>query len=362
MRLFVQWNMAQTDPRRAEILKNFALIIQKSDPKHVHYYKTKSGAEDRIQAGAIRERPNDYEFFFEPVLNLGRLYVSLDSVGQRDLVTMAAHQMRRDAGFLWKYTPQIFAFLAKYFSFHRAFATAVEYLQMDELGWYTMLAVSDCLAHDHCLIDDSDLEPMLLSLLNKLESLEHEGYERERTTPSHQGLGRGPAFVGYWRTKNTAQAIAQQLQEIRHMRLIRGLSDSPVLQQPISGSVFTTGDAVLNGLLESARSKFLSNDTNLKREALEKIWDAWERLKTIEPARDKKESTRILLDRVSTEASFRNTLETEASELTSIGNNYMIRHTELNKTPITSTVQTEYLFHRMFGFIRLILGATARGG
>jgi hypothetical protein len=66
----------------------------------------------------------------------------------------------------------------------------------------------------------------------------------------------------------------------------------------------------------------------VRRESLEKLWDAWERLKTLEPGKDKKASTTALLDKVSSEPMFRAYLEHEATRLTEIGNTFMIRHTE----------------------------------
>jgi hypothetical protein len=52
----------------------------------------------------------------------------------------------------------------------------------------------------------------------------------------------------------------------------------------------------------------------------------------------------------------------EMMELTEIGNNFMIRHTEVGKTPVDDPDQIDYLFHRIFSSIRLILKATGRGG
>ncbi|QBQ96912.1 AbiJ-NTD4 domain-containing protein [Paraburkholderia pallida] len=135
-----------------------------------------------------------------------------------------------------------------------------------------------------------------------------------------------------------------------------------VINQSLIETLFQTGDAALNTLLETARQKFLNRDIDVRREALEKLWDAWERLKTLEPGKDKKGSTKALLDRVSSEPVFRDRLEQEAIQLTEIGNNFMIRHTETDKVPIVESSQIDYLFHRMFALIRLLLKATGRGG
>ena len=63
--------------------------------------------------------------------------------------------------------------------------------------------------------------------------------------------------------------------------------------------------------------------------------DAWERLKTLYPE-DKKASTENLLAAAGGDPNFRNRIETEARELTDVGNKFMIRHAETDKIPFTS--------------------------
>jgi hypothetical protein len=127
------------------------------------------------------------------------------------------------------------------------------------------------------------------------------------------------------------------------------------LAELLAETVFRTGDAMLDELLEDSRTKFLHRDLKVRKESLEKLWDAWERLKTIGPGRNKAEQAQGLLERAASEISFRARLEKEARELTEIGNNFMIRHTETDKTPIVDSSQVDYLFHRMFAMIRFLL-------
>ncbi|PYV01019.1 MAG: hypothetical protein DMG26_14460 [Acidobacteria bacterium] len=137
---------------------------------------------------------------------------------------------------------------------------------------------------------------------------------------------------------------------------------SPVLSEALSSAVFTTGDLKLDELLETARVKFLSHEPAIRQEGLEKLWDAWERLKTIEPGKDKRESVSRILDKASSELTFRGLLEEEARALTDVGNSFMIRHTETGKTPISRSEHVDYLFHRLFAIIRLLLRSSGRGG
>lgn len=146
--------------------------------------------------------------------------------------------------------------------------------------------------------------------------------------------------------------IAFQLHDGQVERLVPS-----VLQEILVPTAFNTGDQILNELLSTAREKFLNRDLRVRREALEKLWDAWERLKSLSDPGDKRNSVKILLDRVTAEPNLRERVETEARQLTEIGNNFFIRHTEVSKPPIADSHQVDYLFHRLFSFIRMILQA-----
>jgi len=134
------------------------------------------------------------------------------------------------------------------------------------------------------------------------------------------------------------------------------------LREALAEAVFHTGDPALDQLLERARTRFLSRDPAVRKESLETLWDAWERLKSLEPGRDKRESTAMLLDRGSAQPEFKRVIEVEARELTDIGNSFMIRHTEVNKFPITDDEHVDFLFHRLFALVRLLLKKSNRGG
>jgi hypothetical protein len=150
--------------------------------------------------------------------------------------------------------------------------------------------------------------------------------------------------------------IAFQLRDGEIVRLAPA-----VLQEALATTAFNTGDAHLDEMLEDARTKFLHRDLKVRRESLEELWDAWERLKTLDDA-DKKAGAKTLLDRAAAEPALRERLETEAHALTKIGNDFMIRHTETTKVPISDSAHVDYLFHRMFAMIRLLLKASGRGG
>ena len=134
-----------------------------------------------------------------------------------------------------------------------------------------------------------------------------------------------------------------------------------IMSDLVRDAIFKTGDDELNELFEVARDKFISRHPAVRREGLEKLWDAWERLKTLEVPGDKKASTSALLDRVA-DGPMRERLETEAKELTAIGNKFRIRHSETDSIPIEDDRHVDYLFHRMFSLVYLLLDATGRVG
>ena len=138
----------------------------------------------------------------------------------------------------------------------------------------------------------------------------------------------------------------------------------PGLRETLVQTTFSTGDSDLDMMLETARRKFLDPDESVRREALEKLWDAWERVKTVEPGHDKRAQATALLNRAAASdgSKFREMLETEASKLTNIGNSFQIRHSETTQEPLISADHVDYLFHRLFSLIRLVLRTTGRGG
>lgn len=129
----------------------------------------------------------------------------------------------------------------------------------------------------------------------------------------------------------------------------------PVLGEELKRMLFNTGDRTLDNMLDECRAKFSDRNPLVRREALERLWDAWERLKSLADPSDKKRSVKIMLDAVTSVPSLRERLETEAAELNSIGNSHLIRHSEISQVPVIDVDQVDYLFHRLFAMIQLML-------
>lgn len=144
--------------------------------------------------------------------------------------------------------------------------------------------------------------------------------------------------------------IALRMTDYGHMER---LLDDPT-GESVRRVVFQTGDDNLNQLLDEARAKFMSPNARNRQEALERAWDAWERLKTVKSA-DKKQGLALLLDICAPEPSMRRVLEEEARALTDLGNRFRIRHSETDKPDIVNTEHIDFVFQRMFALLLLIL-------
>ncbi|MBR2689355.1 MAG: hypothetical protein IKE42_16020 [Aquamicrobium sp.] len=136
---------------------------------------------------------------------------------------------------------------------------------------------------------------------------------------------------------------------------------SPELVSALSVSVPITGDPETDRLIEAARKSIASHRPTDRQDALEKLWDAFERLKTLGPGSDKKAKADGLLDSVARAGSqLRVALGEEAHALTGIGNKFRIRHSEVTQEALETDAQRDYLFHRMFSFMNLALRGLRR--
>ncbi|CAM3402377.1 MULTISPECIES: AbiJ-related protein [Paenibacillus] len=109
-------------------------------------------------------------------------------------------------------------------------------------------------------------------------------------------------------------------------------------------------EAGLKELLQEAANYY--DKGNLKI-AVEKLWDAFERLKTYySPTLDKKKSiSRIIEDMSGRKSHFQELFEKEFRELTQIGNDFRIRHHETTKINIVDARHYDYFYKRCLSLI-----------
>ncbi|PWK07036.1 AbiJ-NTD4 domain-containing protein [Tumebacillus permanentifrigoris] len=117
-----------------------------------------------------------------------------------------------------------------------------------------------------------------------------------------------------------------------------------------------SNDKDLNELVNAAIENIRKPKEFDRQIALEKLWDAFERIKTFYNPSNKKASATTLVTNIAAGTSqFDTLLDTEFIALTNIGNNFQIRHFETGKIKITTMKQIDYLFYRMVALIDLCM-------
>jgi hypothetical protein cdifQCD-2_16846 len=113
-------------------------------------------------------------------------------------------------------------------------------------------------------------------------------------------------------------------------------------------------EAGLETLIRAAEELY---DEGNYSDAVEKIWDAYERIKTYYyPDLNKKESAEKIIKDISFgNENIKIMFDAEFKTLTDIGNNYRIRHHEKNKTDISNDLHYEYFYKRCLSLISILL-------
>lgn len=133
-------------------------------------------------------------------------------------------------------------------------------------------------------------------------------------------------------------------------KLSNGKVESTFNIQVMDSALVSIQEAGLKDLLQEAANYY--DKGNLKI-AVEKLWDAFERLKTYySPTLDKKKSvSRIIGDMSGQKAHYMDLFEKEFFELTQIGNSFRIRHHETTKINIEDDRHYDYFYKRCLSLI-----------
>lgn len=122
----------------------------------------------------------------------------------------------------------------------------------------------------------------------------------------------------------------------------------------------STIDNIIHKKIEESKIYIRSTSSNKKQIALEKIWDSFERLKTIY-GEDKKASLKKLIDNISYDSEkIKERLNYEFYELTKIENSFQIRHFETGTEPNPSDSFREYLYFRILSLISYCINEVKR--
>lgn len=137
--------------------------------------------------------------------------------------------------------------------------------------------------------------------------------------------------------------------------LITRIVEGPVAIQ-LHNAIFDSGDEETDRLLETARIRFFDRDPDAAQRSIEALWDAFERLKTHLDTNSKRNSAEALVTVTAHSAQEKELIEEEMRSLTKIGNNWRIRHHEMNKFELgADRLRRDYLFLRMFALLHRII-------
>ena len=139
------------------------------------------------------------------------------------------------------------------------------------------------------------------------------------------------------------------------LQVERIVENSP-LTPTVESAIAAVKEAGARELLQEAIMLHRSPYPADIRDAVEKLWDAYERLKTYYTAMNKaKSAEKIVNDMAAGQAPYVTLFDTEFRALTKIGNDFRIRHHETDKVEITDVRYYDYFFNRCLSLIALAI-------
>ena len=139
-------------------------------------------------------------------------------------------------------------------------------------------------------------------------------------------------------------------------KIIERVIENTVLSNKVESDIKAIGELGTKNLLEEAINLFKQPNPVKSKYAVEKIWDAFERLKSFYVEFDKKNSvSKIIDDMGNKKTEFVTLFGDEFTALTNIGNKFMIRHHETDRIEITDDRHYDYFFYRCLSLISLAI-------
>lgn len=140
-----------------------------------------------------------------------------------------------------------------------------------------------------------------------------------------------------------------------NLQVERIVENSP-LTPAVESAIAAVKEAGARELLQEAILLHRSPYPADIRDAVEKLWDAYERLKTYYTTMNKaKSAEKIVNDMAAGQAPYVTLFDTEFRALTKIGNDFRIRHHETDKVEITDVRYYDYFFNRCLSLIALAI-------
>lgn len=138
--------------------------------------------------------------------------------------------------------------------------------------------------------------------------------------------------------------------------MVERIIENSTLSKETETAVAQIKEKGIQELLNDAILLYKTPAPSARQNAVEKIWDALERLKTYYTSMDKKSSaSKIVTDMANSQSSYVDLFNAEFKALTDIGNNYRIRHHETDKIDINDDRYYDYFFNRCLSLIALAI-------
>lgn len=224
------------------------------------------------------------------------------------------------------------------------------YRETDETGWQYDIITSECVFRD-------------LSQFYKPKCYDESGNYVETADMKQFILKNSPFCVfdaiELYEKYNTEGAFTAQLNALFKLnsipyRLEQGRVVSILDVSVGENEIASISEKGLQELIVEAEKYYLDGNKHI---AVEKMWDAFERLKTYySPVLNKAASASKIIDDMSaSEPNFKELYEAEFKALTNIGNGFRIRHHETTKIDITDNRQYDYFYKRCLALISVAI-------
>lgn len=246
--------------------------------------------------------------------------------------------------------------------------TDSDYIAFDEKGFLTRIRIKiPSLFRDEddriCAPTDYDKydQYALLDLIeffaqNIMDISEQWNNERYKNYKTVVCINTSNIFENFQEEINEIFAESGLLYELTDEKIIERIVENSPLTSEIENNCESVQEIGTRDLLKDAIALYKTPNPAARQDSVEKLWDAFERLKTYYIDLDKKDSSaKIVNDMSKGNDDFIVLFDDEFRKLTDIGNKYRIRHHETNKIDITDVRYYDYLFNRCLSLIALAI-------
>lgn len=246
--------------------------------------------------------------------------------------------------------------------------TDSDYVAFDEKGFMTRMKIRIPSLfrneYDRICAPTYDYEYDQYALLDLIEFFaqnikdisERWNNERYRNYQTIECLDTINIFKNFREEINGIFAESGLLYELTDKKIIERIVENSPLTKEIENNFAAVHEIGTRDLLKDAIALYKTPNPTARQDSVEKIWDAFERLKTYYTSLNKRDSSaKIVNDMANGNSNFINLFNDEFKTLTKIGNDYRIRHHETNKIDITDVRYYDYLFNRCLSLIALAI-------